>query len=184
MYNPHIGKQIFATRNSKQAEARNCKWQAKLSKWANINKLYQTLMRLKITYCDISLVPPVCKYVHSCESHEYLMTPTQMWDCPAQLLQAADTVCDTNPVHALSREGVHKQVPLGGEEMATVLKLVGRRPSFSFQVKDHLALGEALDVIDFETGAKASGTKFVYLKCAIILLGKCQWTMTRSYARG
>lgn len=33
-----------------------------------------------------------------------------------------------------------------------MLATVGQRPSFEFAVKDHLQLGEDLDLIDFETG--------------------------------
>lgn len=45
-----------------------------------------------------------------------------------------------------------------------VIKTVGDIPAFSFQPKDHLELGEALDIIDVERGAKVSGARFYYLK--------------------
>jgi hypothetical protein len=45
------------------------------------------------------------------------------------------------------------QVPVGGEEAARVLKVVGEPRAFDFPVQDHLALGESLDLLDFETGA-------------------------------
>lgn len=41
---------------------------------------------------------------------------------------------------------------------------------FSFTPKDHLALGEALDIIDVERAAKVSGTRFAYLKGDAVLL--------------
>lgn len=41
---------------------------------------------------------------------------------------------------------------------------------FSFQPKDHVALGESLDLIDFESGAKVAGTKFYFLKNQAVLL--------------
>ena len=44
------------------------------------------------------------------------------------------------------------------------------RASFDFEVKDHLDLGLALDVIDMERGAKVSGSRFAYLKGDLVLL--------------
>jgi len=43
-------------------------------------------------------------------------------------------------------------VPVGGEDVSVQLALVGQRRSFDFPTKDHLQLGEELDLIDFETG--------------------------------
>jgi len=51
-----------------------------------------------------------------------------------------------------------------------VIKTVGKPKEFSFQPKDHLALGEALDMIDVERAAKTSGTRFYYLKNDAVLL--------------
>jgi seryl-tRNA synthetase len=55
-------------------------------------------------------------------------------------------------------------VPAGGEEDYVVIKEVGTKPSFSFEPKDHVALGEFLDIIDLERGAKISGSRFYFLK--------------------
>jgi seryl-tRNA synthetase len=55
-------------------------------------------------------------------------------------------------------------VPAGGEKDFVVVKAVGAKPSFSFEPKDHVALGELLDVIDIERGAKISGSRFYFLK--------------------
>lgn len=44
------------------------------------------------------------------------------------------------------------------------LREVGDRPTFSFTPKDHVALGEALGMIDIESGAKAAGARFAYFK--------------------
>ena len=51
-----------------------------------------------------------------------------------------------------------------------VLREVGEKPKFDFTPKDHLALGEALGIIDFESGAKVSGSGFYYLKNDGVLL--------------
>ena len=55
-------------------------------------------------------------------------------------------------------------VPAGGEDDFVVIKEVGNKPSFDFEPKDHVALGELLDVIDIERGAKISGSRFYFLK--------------------
>ncbi len=55
-------------------------------------------------------------------------------------------------------------VPIGGEADFVVIKEVGLKPNFTFDPKDHVALGESLDVIDMERGAKISGSRFYFLK--------------------
>jgi len=61
-------------------------------------------------------------------------------------------------------------VPDGGEDDSVVLRYVGTPPEFDFEVKDHLDLGIALDLIDMERGAKVSGSRFAYLKGDLVLL--------------
>ena len=61
-------------------------------------------------------------------------------------------------------------VPDGGEEDSVVLRHVGTPGEFDFEVKDHLDLGLALDLIDMERGAKVSGSRFAYLKGDLVLL--------------
>jgi seryl-tRNA synthetase len=46
----------------------------------------------------------------------------------------------------------------------------GEVPQFSFQPKDHVQIGQDLDLIDFENGAKVSGSQFYYLKNEAVLL--------------
>jgi seryl-tRNA synthetase len=55
-------------------------------------------------------------------------------------------------------------VPDGGEADFVVIREVGVKPNFAFDPKDHVALGESLDVIDMERGAKISGSRFYFLK--------------------
>ena len=55
-------------------------------------------------------------------------------------------------------------VPAGGDKDFVVVKEVGQKPAFDFEPKDHVALGELLDVIDIERGAKISGSRFYFLK--------------------
>lgn len=55
-------------------------------------------------------------------------------------------------------------VPGGGEDDYVVLREVGEVPAFGFEPRDHLELGELLDAIDMQRGAKVSGARFHYLK--------------------
>ncbi|RPJ08281.1 MAG: serine--tRNA ligase [Spirochaetaceae bacterium] len=59
----------------------------------------------------------------------------------------------------------HPDVPAGLTETENrEIKKVGKVPSFSFKAKDHMELGTALDIIDFETALKVTGQKWYYLK--------------------
>ncbi|MFH1193440.1 MAG: serine--tRNA ligase [bacterium] len=56
-------------------------------------------------------------------------------------------------------------VPVGKDEKDNeVMRTVGKPEKFDFEPKDHLALGEALGIIDVERAAKISGNRFCYLK--------------------
>ena len=56
-------------------------------------------------------------------------------------------------------------VKVGKDETENeVIRKVGTPRKFNFTPKDHLALGEALDVIDVERAGKISGTRFYFLK--------------------
>ena len=60
--------------------------------------------------------------------------------------------------------------PAGGEEDYVVMRHEGPEPrdfaAEGFEPADHLALGEALDIIDARRGAKVSGSRFYFLKGA------------------
>ncbi len=52
------------------------------------------------------------------------------------------------------------------EDDNKVIKTVGEIPVFSFDVDDHVTLGENLDILDLKRGAKVSGARFVFMKNA------------------
>ena len=54
-------------------------------------------------------------------------------------------------------------VPSGGEDDFVTLREVGTKPSFDFEPRDHVALGELLRAIDIERGVKVSGSRFYFL---------------------
>lgn len=53
--------------------------------------------------------------------------------------------------------------PAGGEENFIEIERVGEIPSFDFEPKDHLELGEKLGLIDMTRGSKVGGARFYYL---------------------
>ena len=55
------------------------------------------------------------------------------------------------------------------ESMNEVIRKYKEPTKFDFEPKDHLTLGEALDLIDVERAAKVSGTRFAYLKGDAVL---------------
>ncbi len=58
----------------------------------------------------------------------------------------------------------HESVPEGGDESANQLvRTVGDIPSFGFEVKDHVDLGQALGGLDADQGAQLSGSRFTVI---------------------
>ena len=59
----------------------------------------------------------------------------------------------------------HPDAPVGKEDKDNLeVKRVGAPASFNFIPSDHVKLGQDLDILDFDSGTKVSGTKFFYLK--------------------
>ena len=57
------------------------------------------------------------------------------------------------------------KAPVGKEDKDNLaIKFFGEPTRFSFKAKDHVQLGEELDILDFDKGAKVSGQKFYYIK--------------------
>src|SRR5690606_27497496 len=65
----------------------------------------------------------------------------------------------------------HESVPVGEDEDGNVeVSRWGTPRSFEFEVKDHVALGENLGWLDFETAAKLSGARFALMRGPIARL--------------
>jgi seryl-tRNA synthetase len=65
----------------------------------------------------------------------------------------------------------HPDSPIGKDDTENVeLRRVGEIPTFDFEPKDHVELGEALGIIDFEAGTKVAGSKFYFLRGDAVLL--------------
>jgi len=65
----------------------------------------------------------------------------------------------------------HPDAPVAeGEGGNRQLRTWGTPPSFTFAARDHVQIGQALDLVDFETGARVAGQKFYYLKNQAVIL--------------
>jgi seryl-tRNA synthetase len=62
----------------------------------------------------------------------------------------------------------HPDAPVGNDNR--VLRKWGEPRRFDFPAKDHVALAEALDLVDFEAGSSVAGQKFYFLKNEGVLL--------------
>jgi seryl-tRNA synthetase len=59
----------------------------------------------------------------------------------------------------------HPDAPIGKEDKDNLeVKRAGEPVKFDFEPQDHVKLGQDLDIVDFDSGTKVSGTKFYYLK--------------------
>ena len=65
----------------------------------------------------------------------------------------------------------HPDAPIGKDDSENVeIRRWGEIPDFDFDVRDHVELGESLGVIDFDAGAKVTGSKFYFLRGDAVLL--------------
>lgn len=59
----------------------------------------------------------------------------------------------------------HPDIPIGEDEDANEeIHRHGDQPQFDFEPKAHYEIGEALGILDFEAGAKTSGSRFVFYR--------------------
>jgi len=66
----------------------------------------------------------------------------------------------------------HPQAPVGADDQANLEVRRGQTPipKFDFKPLDHVTLGEKLNLMDFEAGAKVAGHGFYFLKNEAVLL--------------
>jgi seryl-tRNA synthetase len=102
--------------------------------------------------------------------------------------EAAQAVAEAElrAAHLAIPNVVHPSVPSGGEADFVVLEQVGDVPSYDFPVRDHLDVGEILQAIDTERGAKVSGSRFAFLTGpgALLELALVNMAMARAVAAG
>jgi seryl-tRNA synthetase len=81
----------------------------------------------------------------------------------------------------------HPDSPIGKDDTENVeIRRWGEIPDFSFEPKDHVEIGEALGIIDFDAGAKTTGSKFYFLRADAVLLelGLIRYAMDIIMERG
>ena len=81
----------------------------------------------------------------------------------------------------------HPDSPIGKDDTENVeIRRWGEIPDFPFEPRDHVEIGEALGIIDFDAGAKTTGSKFYFLRGDAVLLelGLIRYAMDIIMERG
>jgi seryl-tRNA synthetase len=81
----------------------------------------------------------------------------------------------------------HERVPLGKDDTENVeIRTWGEIPKFSFDTKDHVQLGEELDILDIPRGVKISGSRFYFLKNegALLEMAILKYTLDKLVKKG
>jgi seryl-tRNA synthetase len=85
--------------------------------------------------------------------------------------QVKQVEADLRTVLATIPNMSHPQAPVGTTaEDNKVIKRWGEPHKFDFPAKDHVALAETLNLVDFEAGSAVAGQKFYFLKNDAVLL--------------
>jgi seryl-tRNA synthetase len=94
-----------------------------------------------------------------------LLAKTKQLSQEVKAAEAAQTAADEllRTAHRSIGNVIVDGVPAGGEDDFVLLKEVGEKPRLE-TFRDHLELGEGLDAIDTERGAKVAGARFYFLK--------------------
>lgn len=82
---------------------------------------------------------------------------------------------------------VSSDTPRGKDDTENVEVFRSEEPkSFPFSPKDHIALGTALDIIDFDRGAKVAGYRGYYLKNegALLVMGLMMYALQKMATKG
>ncbi len=84
----------------------------------------------------------------------------------------AEVEAEAGAIHRLIPNMTHPEAPIGPGSEANRVIGYGRvpKPEFSFPPRDHVEIGEMLDLIDFEGGARVAGHGFYFLKNEAVLL--------------
>jgi seryl-tRNA synthetase len=94
-----------------------------------------------------------------------LLAKTKQLSQEVKAAEAAQGAADEalRAAHQAVGNVIVEGVPAGGEDDYVVLREVGEKPDIE-KPRDHLELGEVLDAIDMERGAKVAGARFYFLK--------------------
>lgn len=134
------------------AAAADANWRAKLAEFENLRAEQNAMSK------EVSTAPKDEKAALVAKAQEL---GTRVKAAEAEANEAAEAL---NALLWKIENVVIEGVPAGGEDDFVVLREVGTKPTFDFEPRDHVALGELLDIIDIERGTKISGSRFYFLK--------------------
>lgn len=79
---------------------------------------------------------------------------------------------ELNVIHAAIPNMTHPDAPIGVDDKDNLELMRGATPlpEFDFEPLDHVQLGQKLDLIDFEAGARVAGSGFYFLKNEAVIL--------------
>ena len=79
---------------------------------------------------------------------------------------------ELDQIHRLIPNMTHPDAPIGVDDQDNKEFAFGKTevPKFNFEPKDHVEIAEALDLMDFEGGARVAGAGFYFLKNEAVLL--------------
>jgi seryl-tRNA synthetase len=98
---------------------------------------------------------------------------TEQIDAGKKLKESLKLVEDELKTLEIARDELLEQIPnipsedtpIGKDDSENVvIKSVGEKPVFDFTPKDHIDLGESLDILDVKKAAEVSGSRFGYFK--------------------
>lgn len=93
----------------------------------------------------------------------------QKADVDEKLVEIAS---ELNVIHAAIPNMTHPDAPIGVDDKDNLELMRGATPlpEFDFEPLDHVQLGQKLDLIDFEAGARVAGSGFYFLKNEAVIL--------------
>lgn len=107
------------------------------------------------------------------EKKAILISDGKQWKTDVAVNEEALRILEKQIPQLLSRipNLTHPDAPVGRtEDESRELRRVGAPRAFDFKPRDHVEIGKALDLIDFEAGGKVAGHGFYFLKNDAVLL--------------
>lgn len=101
--------------------------------------------------------------------------------------EVADAEAERDRIHRSLPNIMHESVPVGDDDTGNVpLREWGGQPTHDFDAASHVDLLESLDVADLERAARAAGSRFVYLKGDLVMLGRALefYALSKLQAKG
>ena len=84
--------------------------------------------------------------------------------------QLSDTEAQFKESYISCPNMMHEDVPAGNKESNKVVREIGSKPTFSFDVKNHVELGTRLGWLDFEGAVRMTGSNFALYRADAVKL--------------